>query len=64
MNYAMVKSVKTTTSIDEVNELLEDNNWRLMLVTSTSDGILFCLGKMRKSEFRSALTSDRVTRGQ
>lgn len=58
MNYALVKSVKETNSIEEVNELLQDDNWRLMHVTSSSGGaLLFCLGKMRKKEFRSAVTS-------
>ena len=60
MNHALVKSVKETTSIEEVNKLLEDDNWRLAHVTSSSGGTLkFCLGKMRKSEFRSAITATR-----
>ena len=57
MNYALVQCVKETTSIEEVNKLLKDDNWRLMLVTPTSDGVLYCLGKGRKKKFRSAVTS-------
>ena len=52
MNYALIQSVKETTSIEEVNELLKDDNWRLMAVSSTSNGFQFCLGKARIKEDR------------